>query len=130
MNAFYTINDGETTYSSIQDLKSGGVDSPTTLDFNEDGSFTLVYSNSVHLNSDGSCLGQEENGTWTVSGSTLTLKFAYGCKLGSQGATITANPTIVDLNGATALNFGGVVIHTDVPISGFVLYEIFTGVEK
>jgi len=130
MNAFYVLNESGTEYTSVQDLKSGGVDSPSILNFEEDGSFSLVYSKSAHLNSDGSCLGQEENGFWTLSGSALTLKFTFGCKLGSEGTTLTFTPSIVNLNGATALNLGGLYIHQDVPIAGFTLYEIFTGVEK
>ena len=130
MEAFYILNEGDTAYTSVQELTSGGETSPSVLTFEEDGSFSLVYSKSSHLNSDGSCLGQEENGTWTLSGSVLTLKFTFGCKLGSDGATVTATPSIVNLDGVTALNLGGLYNHTDVPLSGFSLYEIFKGVEK
>ncbi len=130
MNAFYTYNDADNSYTSVQDLKSGGAASPSTLTFNEDGSFTLVNSSSLYLNSDGECLGAEENGTWSVSGNQLTMRFTFGCALGSDGYSFTATPTIIDLNGSTALNLGGSYIYKDTPIAGYALSEIFTGVER
>lgn len=129
MEAFYILNEGDTAYTSVQDLKSGGVASPSTLTFEEDGSFTLINSKSLYLNSEGTCLGEEEAGTWSVSGGQLTMNFTMGCMLGSVGYSFTSTPSIVDINGSTALNLGGSYLYKDAPLSGS-LYEIFTGVEK
>ena len=130
MNAFYTIDEGNTAYSVVKELKSGGVASPSTLTFEEDGSFTLINSRSLYLNSEGTCLGEEEAGTWSVSGGQLTMNFTMGCMLGSMGYSFTSTPTIIDLNGSTALNLGGSYIYKDAPIAGYNLYEVFTGVER
>lgn len=129
MNAFYTLSE-DGSYVSVQDLKSGGVASPSTLTFEEDGSFTLINSKSLYLNSEGTCLGEEEAGTWSVSGGQLTMNFTMGCMLGSVGYSFTSTPSIVDINGSTALNLGGSYLYKDAPIAGYVLYEIFTGVER
>ena len=58
------------------------------------------------------------------------MNFTMGCMLGSTGYFFTSTPTIIDLNGSTALNLGGSYIYTDAPIAGYNLYEVFTGVER
>ncbi len=120
MNAFYNSEDG-VTFTVYHALSS-----PTSIVFNEDKTFNLTYSSDVAINSDNACLGGEENGNWSLNGSSLTMNFTFGCLLGSNGTTVSLTPAVLTLDGQTSLNIGVNKIHT----TGVPGYEIFTGVEK
>lgn len=131
MNAFYSSTDGE-SFTAITTLTS-----PTTLTFKKDKSVEISYSTderTVNSSTELTGTNSEDNGTWSISGSTISISYTFGDRRGSTGENVSYNVSIVTLaDGSVGLNFGQVSassgIHTTASTE-FGYYEIFTGVEK